>query len=89
MEGSPEGLDVAAQAQELEVLELVAVEVSGHLDALRAHDDDLVAVQQELGHYGGEAAHQVAPAVNDDGLEQENTFLKIILLIITVQCCQA
>lgn len=71
VEGTPQGLDVAAQAQELEVLQLVPVEVAGHLDALGPHDHDLVAVEQELGHDGGQAAHQVTPAVNDDGLEEE------------------
>jgi len=58
------GLDVATQPQELQVLELVPVEVSAHVDALAPHDHDLVADQNVLGDDGGQTAHQVAAAIN-------------------------
>ena len=69
MEGSPQRLHVAPQTQELEVFELVAVEVAAHVDALRADDHHLVAVQHELGHDGGQAAHQVAAAIDHHRLK--------------------
>ena len=39
MEGSTGGLDVAALLQEVEVLQLVAVEVAAHVDALAPLDN--------------------------------------------------
>ena len=44
MEGSTGRLDVAALPQEVEVLQLVAVEVARHVDAFTPDDDDFVAV---------------------------------------------
>ena len=42
MEGSSEGFDVTPKAQELQVLQLVTVEVTAHVDAL-ASDDNYLA----------------------------------------------
>ena len=53
----------------IKVLELVAVEVSADVDALAAYDDNFLTVQNGLCHDGGQAAQQVASAVNDDGLK--------------------
>ena len=41
------------KSQELEVLQLVMVEVAGHVDAFTPDDDDFVAIQDELGDDGG------------------------------------
>ena len=72
VERASQGLDVAPQPQELQVLELVAVEVAGHVDALAADDHHLVAVQDELGHDRGQTAHQVAAAVDHHGFRAES-----------------
>jgi hypothetical protein len=69
MKGTPQRLHVAPQAQELQVLELVPVEVSAHVDALATDHDDLVAVQEELGHDGAESAHEMAAAIDDHRLK--------------------
>lgn len=71
------GLDVAAQPQELQVLELVSVEVAAHVDALAPHHDDLVAVQDEFGDDGGQTAHQMATAIDHDRLKMDNLNMKI------------
>ena len=44
MKGSTEWFDVASKSQELQVLQLVAVEVTAHVDGLTSDDDDFVAV---------------------------------------------
>ncbi len=41
MERSTAGLDVAALAQEVQILQLVPVEVAGDVDALRPHNNHL------------------------------------------------
>ena len=68
VEGAAGRVDIATLAQEVEVLQLVAVEVAADVDALGANDDNLLTVENGLGHDGGQAAQQVASAVNDDGL---------------------
>ena len=55
----------------VKVLELVAVEVAADVDAFGANDHHLLTVEDGLGHDGGQAAQQVASAVNDDGLKQD------------------
>ncbi len=62
-------LYVAAEPQEPKVLELVAIEVPAHVDALAAHNDDLVAVEHQLGHHGGQPAQQMAAGVDHHGLQ--------------------
>ena len=54
----------------IKILELVAVEVSADVDALAAYDDNFLTVQNGLCHDGGQAAQQVASAVNDNGLQK-------------------
>ena len=44
MEGSSKRLDVASKSQEFQVLQLVAVEITAHVDGLTSDDDDFVAV---------------------------------------------
>ena len=39
-----ERLDVASKSQELQVLQLVTVEITAHVDGLTSDDDDFVAV---------------------------------------------
>merc|ERR1719264_270406 len=70
VERSTGGLHVAALLQEVEVLQLVAVEVSAHVDAFAPDNDDLVASEDELGNDGGEPAHQVATTVHHDCLRR-------------------
>ncbi len=50
MERSAKWLNVASQSQELQVLELVTVKVSTHVDAFTADNDNLVAIEDELGN---------------------------------------
>ena len=64
MEGTAGRLDVAPQAKESQHLQLVPVEVAGEVDALTTHDDNLVAVEDVLGHDGGQAAQQVTAAID-------------------------
>merc|ERR1719234_2276766 len=52
VEGSTGWLDVAALLQEVEILQLVAVEVAAHVDALAPDDDNLVAGEDKLGNDG-------------------------------------
>ena len=52
VKGSSERLDIATKSQELEVLQLIPVEVATHVDALAAHYDHFVAVQNKLSDYG-------------------------------------
>merc|ERR1719234_511680 len=52
VERSTGGLDIATLLQEVEVLQLVAVEVAAHVDALAPDDDNLVAGEDELGNDG-------------------------------------
>lgn len=69
MERSTQRLDVASQAQELQILELVAVEVARHLDALGADNHHFVTVQQELGRDGGQTAQQMAATIDHHWLQ--------------------
>lgn len=69
MEGAAKGLHVATETQELEVLELVTVEVSGHADAFGAHNHHFVAVQEKLGHDGGQTADQVTASIDHHWLK--------------------
>jgi len=68
VESATAGLDVAPLPQEVEVLQLVTVEVSGDVDLLTPHDDDLLPVEDELGDDGGQTPEHVGAAVNDNGL---------------------
>ena len=58
------------KSQELEVLQLVTVEVAGHVDAFTPYDYDFVAVQDELGDNGGQTADQMATAVDNYWLKK-------------------
>lgn len=69
MERSTEGLDVAAKSQKLQVLQLVAVKVTAHVDAFTPHDDNFVAIQDEFGDDRGQTAHQVATAIDNNRLQ--------------------
>ena len=71
VERSTQRLDVTSQTQKLQVLQLVAVEVSAHVDAFGSDDDNLVTVQDEFGDDGGQTAHQVATAIDYHRLEYE------------------
>ena len=44
VEGSTQRFDVASKSQELQVLQLVTVEITAHVDGLTSNDDDFVAV---------------------------------------------
>ena len=69
MEGSSEGLDITAETQELEVLQLVTVEVTAHVDTFTSHYNDFVAVQDEFGDDGGQTTHQMATAIDHNRLK--------------------
>jgi len=45
---------------------LRAEELAGDVEGLTSHDDDLLAVEQLLGHNAGQATKEVSLAVNDD-----------------------
>ena len=84
MEGTTAGLHVAALLQEVEILQLVAVEVAykellvsvkrvkreltRNVDFLASHDHDLLSIEDELGDNGSKTAVHVASAVNDNSL---------------------
>ena len=74
MKRASQRLDVATETQELQVLQLVAVEVTAHVDGLASDDDDLVAVQDEFSDCGGQSAHQMATGINDDRLKVNEQF---------------
>ena len=65
MEWASGGFDVTPEPQELQVLQLVAVEVARHVDAFTPDDDDFVAIQDEFGDNGGQTTDQMATAIND------------------------
>ena len=71
MKGTPERLHIAPESQELQILQLVPVEVAAHVDALTAHNDHFVAVQNELGDDGAQPTHEVAAAIDDHRLKEE------------------
>ena len=70
VERSSKRLDVTPQAQELQILQLIPVEVTAHVDAFASDNDDLVAVQDEFGDCRGQSAHQMATAIDHDRLKQ-------------------
>ena len=71
MEGTTFGENIATLPQEVEVLQLVTVEVSGHVDALSSDDHHLVAGEDELGHDGGKTPQHVASAINNNGFRRK------------------
>ena len=75
MEGATAGLHVAPLPEEVQVLQLVAVEVSGDVDLLTPHDHDLLPVEDELGDDGGQAPEHVGAAVDNHGLGCESRHL--------------
>lgn len=58
---------VALLAKERQVLELVPVETARDVDAFTPDNDHLLALEQGLGHDGGETTQQMASAVDDEG----------------------
>ena len=70
MEWASGGFDVTPEPQELQVLQLVAVEVARHVDAFTPNNDDFVAVQDEFGDDGGQTADQMATAVDNYWLKK-------------------
>merc|ERR1711953_325059 len=75
VEWSTGGFDVATLLQKVEVLQLVAVEVAAHVDALTPDNDNLVAGEDELGNDGGEPSHEVATTINHDRLRRYSRHL--------------
>merc|ERR1740122_218625 len=73
VERSSQWFDVASKSQEFQVLQLVAVEITGHVDGLASDDDDFVAVQDEFSDCGGQSAHQMATGINHDRLRCESS----------------
>ena len=71
---SSERLDVASKSQELQVLQLVTVEITAHVDGLASDDDDFVAVQDEFSDCGGQSAHQMATGIDHDRLKINEQF---------------
>ena len=74
MEGSSERFHVASKSQEFQVLQLVTVEITAHVDGLASDDDDFVAVQDEFSDCGGQSAHQMATGINHDRLKINEQF---------------
>ena len=72
MEGSTLGENVAPFSQEVEVLQLVTVEVSGHVDSLGSDDHYLIAGKDQFSHDGGKATQHMAPAINDNCLRRKS-----------------
>jgi hypothetical protein len=80
MERSTKGFDVATKSQKLQVLQLVTVKVSAHVDTLTPDDDNLVAIEDELSDDRGQTAHQVATAIDHNRLKGETLILNISVL---------
>lgn len=59
-------LDVATFAQEGQVLQLRAVEVTGNVDVFAAHNNDFLAQQQLLGDNRSKTTQNMALSINDD-----------------------
>ena len=74
MEGSTQRFNVASKSQELQVLQLVPVEITAHVDGLTSDDDDFVAVQDEFSDCGGQSAHQMATGIDHDRLKINEQF---------------
>ena len=60
--------NITAFPQEVEVLQLITVEVSRHVDAFSSDDHHFVAGENKLSYNGGQTAKHVAPAINNNGL---------------------
>ena len=71
VEGATCRLDIAPQSQELQHFQLVPIEVARKVDALAPHNDDLITVENVLGHDGGQTAHQMAAAINHHRLHEK------------------
>ena len=68
MERSTLGEDVAALSQEIKVLQLVTVEVSGHVNSFSSDDNHFIAGKDKLGYNRGKTAQHVTSAIYNDGL---------------------
>jgi len=78
VEGTTAVVGLRALAEESVVLELVADQAAGDENILGADHHDLLALEELLGHNGGQATEKVTLAVNDDGLiKMEMTKLKL------------
>jgi len=65
---------VAPLAQVGQELDLVPVEVSREVQLLAADHGHLAALQQVLGHHGGQATEQMAATINNNGLKLKGKF---------------
>ena len=52
-------------------MHLVAEEAARDVNLLAPNDDNLLAVQDLLGHNGGQPTEEMALAINDDGARGE------------------
>lgn len=68
MVGSLAGVDVASLSLEVPVLELGTKVLARDVDALAAHNNDVLAVQDLLGDNGGEATEEVTTTVDNKSL---------------------
>lgn len=68
MERTAGGVDVAALAQIGQILDLVAVEVTGQVQLFAPNDDHFAALQQVLGNNGRQATDQMAATIDDNRL---------------------
>jgi len=68
MEGSSLGVDQAALAKVIHVLQLVTVEASGDVDPFASHDDDSLPLKERLGDDGSQSSQQVTPSVDHQRL---------------------
>lgn len=66
---STRGVGVHPLAQESQVLQLVAVEVAGNVDAFTSHHHHFVSQQNLFGHDGSEPAKKMAPAIKQQNLQ--------------------
>lgn len=77
---STRGVGVHPLAQESQVLQLVAVEVAGNVDAFTSHHHHFVSQQNLFGHDGSEPAKKMAPAIKQQNLiEPVRSSLRISL----------
>jgi len=75
MERTTARIRVHTLVTELGVLGLVPYQAAGHAHLLATDEDHLLAGEEFLGDYGGEATEEVVAAVDDDGLFEDHGWI--------------
>ncbi len=68
MVGTPGRIGVHPLAEDRHEQQLIADEAAWNVELLATHENDALSKHKFLCDDGGDAAHQVPPAVNDNGI---------------------